>query len=198
MGMFDMYRVKAIGIRAVPTFNSASPGESDSLPRIKLVPDYDDIGTAPSVNAIWARHAKEHRFNKPVNFMLKPRVLNLSERDAEGNAPSANNPKAGGWLNMGSREVPLYGLRFCIKDWQETRPANSLELNQNATNFCHFDITYYIECKNHIVNYPDAEGTQIFNATTGEHVVLDLSGNLDVSGNVIDWEHVPVRYEPGI
>lgn len=142
--LFDRYKVNGIKVKVIPQQNFASTEGQASIPVIRMVHDYDDA-SAPSVGDVWARRGLERRLDKPFSLYFKPKVCNQVWTGPT--QPLAKSAVTCPWLDMGNTGIPLYGLKFGIRNWQRTTTPNTMVLR--------FEITYYVTMKEQIcINKP--------------------------------------------
>lgn len=148
--LFDQYRIKAVKIDCMLTYNSAESGittaagaaqayRSGVLPTMHYTVDFDD-NTAPTniVSVLENSYATSRRMDKPFSIMIKPRaqqiVTNGSSQVAGGLLASNT------WLDNAATAVPHYGLKFWVEDWPISEVAGTFAIK--------FIPTYYLEAKN--------------------------------------------------
>lgn len=162
---FDRYRVNKIKIRVIPQCNVADVIGAGVIPVMKVVRDYDDF-KVPTIADVWSRRGSIHLLNKPFTLSLVPKIPMVLGTNVTGGYAVMKST----WINMAYPNVPLFGIKFGIKDFYNTATgSNSMQVR--------FEIMYYISVKEQLAvqstsdEYPEL--------TLGEDgLVRDASGNV--------------------
>lgn len=162
---FDRYRVNKITIRVIPQCNVSDVVGAGVLPVMKVVRDYDDFNV-PTVADVWSRRGSIHRLDKPFTLSMVPKLPIAIGNNVTGGYAVMNTT----WVNMGYVNVPLYGLKFAIKDFYNTATGtNSFQIR--------FEIMYHLSVREQLAVQSTSEEYQTL--TLGEDgLVRDLSGNV--------------------
>lgn len=119
--LFDRYKINGVKVKVIPEFNFASQNGTGNLPVMKIINDFDDVNTNTATLAVWARRGKIYRLNKPFSFYVKPKMAGYAYRTAVTSAYTAVKAP---YINCTYPDVPLYGTKFAVKDWNAVAGAN--------------------------------------------------------------------------
>lgn len=136
--LFDRYKVNGIKVNVIPQNNVSNVNGGGVIPVMRIVHDYDD-NQVPSMGDVWSRRGIERRLDKPFSLYFKPKMLGLVWRSS---TTTASSPQTCKFIDCAQGDVPLFGLKFGVKDWYATSVPNDLN--------CRFEITYYITFRNQI------------------------------------------------
>lgn len=119
--LFDRYMITYAKIyyhlKVDPSAQSASTA---TWPKLYYVRDYDDAGSAFTIDDLRQHGRCAYRVmnpNKPVVFGFKPATLSETYRSA---ISTAYAPKWRTWIDMNSNDVPHYGWKIAIDDLTNT------------------------------------------------------------------------------
>lgn len=162
---FDRYRVNKITVRVIPEYNTADAAGAGTVPTMKVVKDYDDF-KAPTLADVWSRRGTLHRLDRPFTISLVPKLPIAVGTSVTGGY--AVMPTT--WINMAYVNVPLYGIKFGIKDFYNTSAGTN-------NNIIRFEIVYHLSVREQLAVQSVSEEFQTL--TLGEDgLVRDLSGNV--------------------
>jgi len=171
---WDRYRVNSIKVRCIPEFNIADVVGSGAMPVMRVIHDYDDaIVSQLTAPQIWGRRGKEYRCDKPFSFSFVPRV-NYNSNSLGVNAPMLIQKCP--WINCATTglNIPLYGIKFGIRDWLCNATPNTMILR--------FEITYFMSFKEQ-QNSTLTQNIWDFDLHLGP---VELPDTVDLSGNIYD------------
>lgn len=149
--LFDNYRIRAVKIDIMATFNSgesyinSAPGVSQTstvgiIPTMHYTIDHDDA-TAPTnvVMVMENSYAKSKRMDRPFSIVIKPRAQQMIGTTAGASAVGGILPSST-WIDNAATNVNHYGLKFWVENWPVTSVVNTAAVQ--------FICTYYLDAKN--------------------------------------------------
>jgi len=162
---FDRYRVNKITIRVIPQCNVADVVGAGVIPVMKVVRDYDDF-QVPTIADVWSRRGPIHRLDKPFTLSIAPKIPMVLGTAVTGGYAVMK----AGWINMAYPNVPLFGIKFGIKDFYNTATGtNSFQVR--------FEIMYHLSVREQLAVQSTSEEYQALTLHS-DGLVRDASGNV--------------------
>jgi len=142
IGMFDRYKIIGVKLRCLYQCNVAAAGAATGsiLPVINYAFDADDVVVPTLITDVTRKQyckTKVMNANKPFNIWIKPRQL------LQSSLPGADITVRPLWNNCANADIPHYGLKMFISNWQaDPGLTGSAELHQLT-----IQPTYYFALK---------------------------------------------------
>lgn len=137
-GLYDQYCIKGVKMTFIPRITGTVVTDATSVAAVGSLwtcIDYDDDSTPPNLATLLQyQNLKRTRVGAVHSRYLVPKS-NSQVSATVGNAPA---PKAKVWLDVGSTNVPHYGLKL----WYDSTAVGTPTITYDAT------IKYYLAFKN--------------------------------------------------
>lgn len=139
VGLFDQYRINGVQVKLVPRWNiEFQATQNVNTPRCYYTVDYDDSATLTTEgDVLQYGRCRMFKPNRGFSLYFKPSAdLTYYNSTTSSGYGRGYNP----WLDMGSQDIPHYGLKIFM-----LTPANT---DVTATKFTwDLQVKYYFACK---------------------------------------------------
>lgn len=126
--LFDRYKITYIKLYVhLKVDPSAQSATAATYPKLYYIKDFDDASTPASLDALreYANcQVKVLNPNRPVVIRIRPSQLNLVYRTG---ISSSYTPKWNQWVDMGTTDIPFYGLKMGIDNLTNTNYTVDIE-----------------------------------------------------------------------